>query len=178
MVTHDEDLAHQAGRTVTIADGHIVSDTRKDLEAWETGEGVDWEIGKLVSGDTDENTAQQPGTQGMVIDQRRMRPRGCRDRTLCQGRGWASGTLAPSTLHSPLSTLPAPRPPLLSRFPRWAKVLRDLWSHKTRSLLVVLSIAIGVFAIGVIAGTQTILGQQFTGTYLGTNPAHATLSAG
>lgn len=27
MVTHDEDLAHQAGRTVTIADGHIVSDT-------------------------------------------------------------------------------------------------------------------------------------------------------
>jgi putative ABC transport system ATP-binding protein len=39
MVTHDEDLAHQAGRTVTIADGHIVSDTRKDLEAWERGEG-------------------------------------------------------------------------------------------------------------------------------------------
>ena len=69
MVTHDEDLAHQAGRTVTIADGHIVSDTRKDLEAWETGEGVDWEIGKLVSWDTDENAAQQPGTQGTgVID--------------------------------------------------------------------------------------------------------------
>ncbi len=38
MVTHDEDLAHQAGRTVTIADGHIVGDTRKDLEAWEIGE--------------------------------------------------------------------------------------------------------------------------------------------
>lgn len=66
--------------------------------------------------------------------------------------------------------------PLLA-WPRWAKVLRDLWSHKTRSLLVVLSIAVGVFAIGVIAGTRTLLDAQFTGTYLGTNPAHATLSA-
>ena len=62
MVTHDEDLAHQAGRTVTIADGHIISDTRKDLEAWETGEGVDWEIGKLVSWDTEKNAARQPNT--------------------------------------------------------------------------------------------------------------------
>ncbi len=70
MVTHDEDLAHQAGRTVTIADGHIVSDTRKDLEAWEIGEGVDWEIGKLGSWDSDEDAAQQPNTQGVdVIDQ-------------------------------------------------------------------------------------------------------------
>jgi putative ABC transport system ATP-binding protein len=47
MVTHDEDLAHQAGRTVTIADGHIVGDTRTDLEAWEIGgeeadKGMDW----------------------------------------------------------------------------------------------------------------------------------------
>ena len=24
-----------AARTITIADGHVVSDTRKDLEAWE-----------------------------------------------------------------------------------------------------------------------------------------------
>ena len=36
--------------------------------------------------------------------------------------------------------------------PRWIKVPRDLWSHKMRSLLVVLSIAVGVFAIGTIAG--------------------------
>jgi putative ABC transport system permease protein len=28
--------------------------------------------------------------------------------------------------------------------PRWRKVLRDLWSNKTRTLLVVLSIAVGV----------------------------------
>ena len=30
--------------------------------------------------------------------------------------------------------------------PRWIKVIRDIWSHKTRTLLVVLSIAAGVFA--------------------------------
>ncbi len=35
--------------------------------------------------------------------------------------------------------------------PRWRKVLRDLWSNKTRTLLVVLSIAVGVFAVGTIA---------------------------
>jgi putative ABC transport system permease protein len=59
--------------------------------------------------------------------------------------------------------------------PRWAKVLRDLASHKARSLLVILSIAVGVFAIGAIAGTQHILNTQFTGAYLASQPAHATL---
>lgn len=69
-------------------------------------------------------------------------------------------------------------PPIPHRFlpPRWAKVGRDLASHRMRSLLVVLSIAVGVFAIGVIAGTQHIIDTQFTGAYLASNPAHATLS--
>jgi putative ABC transport system permease protein len=67
---------------------------------------------------------------------------------------------------------------ILHRFlgPRWAKVARDLASHKSRSLLVVLSIAVGVFAIGVIAGTQHILNTQFSGAYLASHPAHATLN--
>jgi putative ABC transport system permease protein len=60
--------------------------------------------------------------------------------------------------------------------PRWAKVARDLATYKTRSLLVVLSIAVGVFAIGVIAGTEHIIDSQFNGAYLASNPAHATLS--
>lgn len=69
---------------------------------------------------------------------------------------------------------------MIHRFlgPRWAKVARDLASHKARSLLVVLSIAVGVFAIGVIAGTQHILDTQFAGAYLASNPAHATLNTG
>jgi putative ABC transport system permease protein len=60
--------------------------------------------------------------------------------------------------------------------PRWAKVARDLATYKTRSLLVVLSIAVGVFAIGVIAGTEHIIDTQFAGAYFGSNPAQATLS--
>ena len=40
--------------------------------------------------------------------------------------------------------------------PRWRKVLRDLWSNKTRTILVVLSIAVGVFAVGMIAGSRVM----------------------
>ena len=36
---------------------------------------------------------------------------------------------------------------------RWHKVINDLWGNKTRTLLVVLSIAVGVFAVGMIAGS-------------------------
>lgn len=81
--------------------------------------------------------------------------------------------------HSPIPHSPIKNsPPIPHRFlpPRWAKVGRDLASHRMRSLLVVLSIAVGVFAIGVIAGTQHIIDTQFTGAYLASNPAHATLS--
>ena len=38
--------------------------------------------------------------------------------------------------------------------PRWNKVLRDLWGNKVRTLLVALSIAIGVFAVGVVSQTN------------------------
>jgi putative ABC transport system permease protein len=59
--------------------------------------------------------------------------------------------------------------------PRWRKVLRDLWLNKSRTLIVVLSIAVGVFAVGTIASSQIILSRDLTATYLATNPANATL---
>jgi putative ABC transport system permease protein len=59
--------------------------------------------------------------------------------------------------------------------PRWRKVLRDLWLNKNRTIIVVLSIAVGVFAVGVIASSQIILSRDLSATYLATNPAHATL---
>lgn len=59
--------------------------------------------------------------------------------------------------------------------PRWRKVLRDLWSNKTRTLLVVLSIAVGVFAVGMIASSQIILANNLSASYAKTNPAHAIL---
>jgi putative ABC transport system permease protein len=55
-------------------------------------------------------------------------------------------------------------------------VLRDLWEHKTRTLLVVLSIAVGVFAVGMIASTQQILSRQLMASYLGVNPGNAVIS--
>lgn len=59
--------------------------------------------------------------------------------------------------------------------PRWRKVFRDLWTNKTRTILVVLSIAVGVFAVGLIACTQVILLRDMNTSYAATNPAHATL---
>lgn len=59
--------------------------------------------------------------------------------------------------------------------PRWRKVLRDLWSNKTRTILVVLSIAVGVFAVGLIMGTQTVLTRELDEIYATTNPASLTL---
>ncbi|MCO5244182.1 MAG: ABC transporter permease [Anaerolineae bacterium] len=59
--------------------------------------------------------------------------------------------------------------------PRWAKVLRDLRDQKARTLLVVLSIAVGVFAVGMIAGTRQILTHQLNTSYQSINPAHALL---
>jgi len=56
---------------------------------------------------------------------------------------------------------------------RWRKVLRDLWSQKVRTILVVLSIAIGVFAVGMIANTQAILARELAEEYWASNPYHA-----
>jgi putative ABC transport system permease protein len=60
--------------------------------------------------------------------------------------------------------------------PRWRKVLKDLGGNKIRTVLVVLSIAIGVLAVGMIAGTQTLLDEDLAAVYGATNPAHAIIS--
>ncbi|MFO7679716.1 MAG: FtsX-like permease family protein [Chloroflexota bacterium] len=62
--------------------------------------------------------------------------------------------------------------------PRWHKVLRDLWGNKVRTILVVLSIAVGVFSIGMIIGTQVMMDTDLTAGYLARNPASALLYPG
>ena len=59
--------------------------------------------------------------------------------------------------------------------PRWSKVLADLWGNKTRTLLVVLSIAVGVFAIGTIANAFMILSEDIDASYASVNPANITI---
>ncbi len=59
--------------------------------------------------------------------------------------------------------------------PRWRKVLADLWGNRTRTVLVVLSIAVGVFAVGMILGSRVILLRDLRTGWLATNPASATI---
>jgi putative ABC transport system permease protein len=59
--------------------------------------------------------------------------------------------------------------------PRWRKVISDLWSNKTRTLLVIVSIAVGVFALGTIMATRTIVQRDLTAGYRARNPAYTVL---
>lgn len=61
---------------------------------------------------------------------------------------------------------------------RWRKALRDLGTHKLRTVLVVLSIAVGVFAVGTIAGANALLQQNLHDGYADSKPASATLFLG
>jgi putative ABC transport system permease protein len=59
--------------------------------------------------------------------------------------------------------------------PRWRKVLSDLRENKLRTLLVVASIAIGVFSIGMIAGAYEIISHDMGASYASANPANINL---
>jgi putative ABC transport system permease protein len=56
--------------------------------------------------------------------------------------------------------------------PRWRKVFADLWENKLRTLLVVASIAVGVFAVGTIASTYVIFSEDLTISYAASNPTN------
>ncbi|MGZ9224555.1 MAG: ABC transporter permease [Anaerolineales bacterium] len=59
--------------------------------------------------------------------------------------------------------------------PRWRKVLHDLIDNKGRTLLVVFSIAVGVFSIGVIAGAYQIISNDMSASYSSNRPANIEL---
>ncbi|HEU0293913.1 MAG TPA: FtsX-like permease family protein [Anaerolineales bacterium] len=59
--------------------------------------------------------------------------------------------------------------------PRWRKVLHDLFDNKARTLLVVFSIAVGVFSIGVIAGAYQIISNDMSVSYSANVPANIEL---
>jgi putative ABC transport system permease protein len=61
---------------------------------------------------------------------------------------------------------------------RWMKILKDTWSNRTRSLLVVFSIAVGVAAVGMINHAGIIVRRDLFGSYASGNPAslHITVS--
>ncbi len=60
---------------------------------------------------------------------------------------------------------------------RLRKVLRDLWSNKSRTFLVVLSIAVGVFALSLTLRTQALLSANMLASYAAIGPAEITLTS-
>ncbi len=56
--------------------------------------------------------------------------------------------------------------------PSWRKIFSDLWGNKVRTLLVVASIAVGVFAVGMIAGAYILIPEDMNSSYSGANPAN------
>jgi putative ABC transport system permease protein len=56
----------------------------------------------------------------------------------------------------------------------WSKVWRDLWGSKFRTLLVVLSTAVGVFALGLVFGMSGVIRARITEEHWAANPPHVT----
>jgi len=58
---------------------------------------------------------------------------------------------------------------------RWYKVINDLFGNKTRTLLIVLSMAVGLFALGIILSARTILSDGLAESFATINPSSGTV---
>jgi putative ABC transport system permease protein len=56
--------------------------------------------------------------------------------------------------------------------PSWRKVLADLWVNRTRTILVVASIAVGVFAVGTMVSMYVIVAEDLRVGYAAAQPAN------
>jgi len=57
----------------------------------------------------------------------------------------------------------------------WRKLWRDLWRSKLRTSLIVISTAMGVFALGFVYGAGDVLNTRLTQSHRASVPAHVTL---
>lgn len=55
------------------------------------------------------------------------------------------------------------------------KVWRDLWRNKGRTLMVIMSIAVGVMAVGMVVSANTLVIGQMARSHVESNPSHAML---
>ena len=58
---------------------------------------------------------------------------------------------------------------------RWYKVVNDLFGNKTRTLLIVLSMSVGLFALGIILSARTILSEGLAESFAAINPSSGTV---
>ncbi len=61
--------------------------------------------------------------------------------------------------------------------PRWRKVLADLRGNLGRTMLVIASIAVGLFAFGVIATMYIVIREDMSAGYAAVKPANIQLRA-
>ena len=54
---------------------------------------------------------------------------------------------------------------------RWVKIMKDIWSNRSRSLLVIFSIAIGVASVGMITNAGIMVQRNLYGSFAEGNPA-------
>jgi len=54
---------------------------------------------------------------------------------------------------------------------RLAKVFQDIWGYRVRSVLIILSIAVGLVALGTISGTRSILSTEMGRSYAAIQPS-------
>src|SRR5450755_4132939 len=57
----------------------------------------------------------------------------------------------------------------------WQKAFRDFWRERTRTVLVVIAIALGISAFQAVLSSYAILKRELNDGYLATNPAAAIL---
>ncbi|HEY3312035.1 MAG TPA: FtsX-like permease family protein [Anaerolineales bacterium] len=62
-------------------------------------------------------------------------------------------------------------------FTRWRKVWMDFWSNKTRSLLMVSTILVGVFSIGLVNNMARMMNHDMDSDFLSSNPSEVKISA-
>lgn len=58
---------------------------------------------------------------------------------------------------------------------RWYKVINDLFGNKMRTLLIVLSMSVGLFALGIILSARTILSEGLAKSFATINPSSGTV---
>lgn len=59
--------------------------------------------------------------------------------------------------------------------PRWRKVVRELWLNRARTILVVASIAVGVFAVGTVQLLRSVILTELQAIYAASNASQAVL---
>ena len=61
---------------------------------------------------------------------------------------------------------------------RWKKVWNDFWSNKSRTFLTIITIAVGVLAVGFNSNLGQYMAESMDHDYLSASPSEATIFAG